>query len=157
MKTIEGSLVARPGLRFCLVASRFNEVVVQPLIAGAADALRRHGVEDLTLVRVPGAWEIPWACRQIAEAGVGGKKVDAIVALGAVIRGSTPHFEYVAGEVAKGVSQVSSSTGLIISFGVLTTETMEQAVDRAGGKAGNKGADAALTALELVSLRAALG
>jgi 6,7-dimethyl-8-ribityllumazine synthase len=157
MKTLEGSLVARPGLRFCLVAARFNDVVVQPLIGGAEDALRRHGVDDITLVRVPGAWEIPWACRQIAQAGLSGNKVDAIVTLGAVIRGSTPHFDYVANEVAKGVAQVSLNTGLIISFGVLTTDTMDQAVDRAGGKAGNKGADAALTALELVSLRAALG
>jgi 6,7-dimethyl-8-ribityllumazine synthase len=156
MKTLEGSLVAKPGLKFCLVAARFNDVVVQPLIGGAEDALRRHGVDDITLVRVPGAWEIPWACRQIAQSGLGGNKVDAIVTLGAVIRGSTPHFDYVAGEVAKGVAQVSLSTGLIISFGVLTTDTMDQAVDRAGGKAGNKGADAALTALELVSLRAAL-
>lgn len=156
MKTLEGSLVAKPGLKFCLVASRFNDVVVQPLIGGAEDALRRHGVEDITLVRVPGAWEIPWVCRQIAQTGLGGNKVDAIVTLGAVIRGSTPHFDYVASEVAKGVAQVSLNTGVIISFGVLTTDTMDQAVDRAGGKAGNKGADAALTALELVSLRSAL-
>jgi 6,7-dimethyl-8-ribityllumazine synthase len=155
MKTIEGSLVAKPGLRVCLVAARFNALVVEPLIKGAEDALLRHGVkaDDITLVRVPGAWEIPWACRQVASAG----KVDAIVALGAVVRGSTPHFDYVAGEVAKGVSQVSVNTGVIVSFGVLTTDTMEQALDRAGGKAGNKGADAALTALEMASLRAALG
>jgi len=151
MKTLEGCPVAKPGLRICLVASRFNSLVVGPLVSGARDALCRHGVkeDDITLVRVPGAWEIPWACRQVA----GASKVDAIVALGAVVRGSTPHFEYVAGEVAKGVAQVSLATGLIVTFGVLTTDTLEQALERAGGKAGNKGADAALAALEMVSLR----
>ena len=155
MKTLEGSLIAKSGLKVCLVASRFNALVVEPLIRGAEDALTRHGVkgDDITLVRVPGAWEIPWACRQIASAG----KVDVIVALGAVVRGSTPHFDYVAGEVAKGVAQVSMSSGVIVTLGVLTTDTMEQALDRAGGKAGNKGADAALAALELASLRSALG
>lgn len=155
MKTLEGFQVAQPGAHFYLVASRFNSLVVEPLIRGAEDALVRHGVDEanITLVRVPGAWEIPWACRQIATSG----KAHAIVALGAVVRGSTPHFDYVAGEVAKGVSQVSATTGVIISFGVLTTDTMEQALDRAGGKAGNKGADAALAALEMVSLRGVLG
>lgn len=155
MKTLEGFQVAQPGAHFYLVASRFNSLVVDPLIRGAEDVLVRHGVNEanITLVRVPGAWEIPWACRQIATSG----KADAIVALGAVVRGSTPHFDYVAGEVAKGVSQVSATTGVIISFGVLTTDTMEQALDRAGGKAGNKGADAALAALEMVSLRGVLG
>jgi 6,7-dimethyl-8-ribityllumazine synthase len=157
MKTLEGSPIATAGLRIWLVASRFNGLVVEPLIRGAEDALLRHGVKaaDITLVRVPGAWEIPWACRQIASSS--GGKADAIVALGAVVRGSTPHFDYVAGEVAKGVAQVSLNTGVIISFGVLTTDTMDQALERAGGKAGNKGADAALVALEMVSLRAALG
>ena len=155
MKIVEGSPVAKPGLRVALVASRFNSLIVEPLVSGARDALCRHGVkdDDITLVRVPGAWEIPWACRQLASGG----KVDAIVALGAVVRGSTPHFDYVAGEVAKGVSQVSQATGLIVTFGVLTTDTMDQALDRAGGKAGNKGADAALAALEMLSLRAAFG
>jgi 6,7-dimethyl-8-ribityllumazine synthase len=155
MKVVEGSPVAKSGLRICLVASRFNDLVVEPLIRGAEDALRRHGVkdDDVTLIRVPGAWEIPWACRQVASAG----KVDAIVALGAVVRGSTPHFDYVAGEVAKGVAQVSLATGAIVTFGVLTTDTLDQALERAGGKAGNKGADAALAALEMVSLRAVLG
>src|SRR5262249_29181840 len=131
-----------------------NSVVVEALVRGAEDALLRHGVRggDITLVRVPGAWEIPWACRRIVESG----KTDALIALGAVIRGSTPHFDYVAGEVAKGVSQISATSGVIATFGVLTTDTLEQALDRAGGKAGNKGADAALSALELVSLRAAL-
>jgi 6,7-dimethyl-8-ribityllumazine synthase len=155
MKTLEGFQVSSPGARFVLVASRFNSLVVEPLISGAADALRRHGVsdEDITLVRVPGSWEIPWVCRRIAESG----KADAIVALGAVVRGSTPHFDYVASEVAKGVAQVSMQTGVIVTFGVLTTDTMEQALDRAGGKSGNKGADAALAALEMVSLRGVLG
>jgi 6,7-dimethyl-8-ribityllumazine synthase len=155
MKTLEGFQIASPGARFVLVAARFNGLIVEPLIRGAEDALVRHGVsgDDITLVRVPGAWEMPWACRQIAASG----KADAIVALGAVVRGQTPHFEYVAGEVAKGVSAVSAATGVIVTFGVLTTDTFEQALDRAGGKAGNKGADAALAALEMVSLRAVLG
>jgi 6,7-dimethyl-8-ribityllumazine synthase len=155
MKTLEGYQVVSPGSRFVLVAARFNALIVEPLIRGAEDALVRHGVstDDLTLVRVPGAWEIPWAVRHIAQSG----KADAIIALGAVVRGQTPHFDYVAGEVAKGVSAVSSATGVIVTFGVLTTDTFEQAVDRAGGKAGNKGADAALAALEMVSLRAVLG
>jgi 6,7-dimethyl-8-ribityllumazine synthase len=155
MTTLEGFLIASPGARFCLVAARFNSIVVEPLVQGARDALRRHNVSeaDITLVRVPGAWEIPWACRQIAESG----KADAIIALGAVVRGSTPHFDYVASEVAKGVAQVSMSSGVIITFGVLTTDTLDQAIDRAGGKVGNKGADAALAALEMVSLKGVLG
>lgn len=155
MKTLEGFQIASPGARFFLVASRFNDLVIEPLIRGAEDALRRHGVsvDDITLVRVPGAWEIPWACRHIAQSG----KADAIIALGAVVRGSTPHFDYVAGEVAKGVAQVSLQTDVIVTFGVLTTDTLDQALERAGGKAGNKGADAALAALELVSLRGVLG
>lgn len=155
MKTLEGFLVASPGARFVLVAARFNALIVEPLIRGAEDALVRHGVspEDITLVRVPGAWEVPWAVRHVAQSG----KADAIIALGAVVRGQTPHFDYVAGEVAKGVSAASSTSGVIVTFGVLTTDTFEQAIDRAGGKAGNKGADAALAALEMVSLRGVLG
>lgn len=155
MKTLEGFLVASPGARFVLVAARFNALIVEPLIRGAEDALVRHGVsaDDITLVRVPGAWEIPWACRRIADSG----RADAIIALGAVVRGQTPHFDYVAGGVATGVAGVASSTGVIVTFGVLTTNTFDEAVDRAGGKAGNKGADAALAALEMVSLRAVLG
>lgn len=155
MKTLEGFLIASPGTRFVLVAARFNDIIVERLIAGAHDALVRHGVstDDITLVRVPGAWELPWAARKVAESG----KADAIVALGAVVRGQTPHFDYVAGEAAKGVSAASAATGVIATFGVLTTDTFEQAIDRAGGKVGNKGADAALAALELVSLRAVLG
>ena len=153
MKSIEGNLLAR-GSKFFLVAARFNSRVVEPLISGAEDALRRHGVseEDITLVRVPGAWEIPWACQRIAQSG----KADAIITLGAVVRGATPHFDYVAGEVSKGVAQVSLATGVPVTFGVLTTDTMSQAEDRAGGKVGNKGADAAVAALELLSLGAAL-
>jgi 6,7-dimethyl-8-ribityllumazine synthase len=155
MKILEGYQIASPGARFVLLAARFNALIVEPLIQGARDALVRHGVsdDDITLVRVPGAWEMPWACRQLAESG----KADAIVALGAVVRGQTPHFDYVAGEVAKGVAAVSAATGVIVTFGVLTTDTFEQAIDRAGGKAGNKGADAALAALEMVSLRGVLG
>jgi 6,7-dimethyl-8-ribityllumazine synthase len=155
MKTLEGFPIASPGARFVLVASRFNELVVEALVRGAHDTLRRHGIneDDITLVRVPGAWEIPWACRHAASSG----KADAIVALGAVIRGGTPHFDYVASAVATGVAQVSSSTGVIATFGVLTTDTLEQALERAGGKSGNKGADAALAALEMVSLRGVLG
>lgn len=155
MKTLEGFLVASPGARFVLVAARFNALVVEPLIRGAEDALVRHGVstDDITLVRVPGAWEIPWACRHVATSG----KADAIVALGAVVRGATPHFDYVASGVASGVAEVARATGVILTLGVLTTNTFEEATDRAGGKLGNKGADAALAALEMVSLRAVLG
>jgi 6,7-dimethyl-8-ribityllumazine synthase len=155
MKILEGFQIASPGARYVLLAARFNALIVEPLIKGAEDALVRHGVsgDDITLVRVPGAWEMPWACRHIAASG----KADAIIALGAVVRGQTPHFDYVAGEVSKGVAAVSAATGVIVTFGVLTTDTFEQAIDRAGGKAGNKGADAALAALEMVSLRAVLG
>jgi 6,7-dimethyl-8-ribityllumazine synthase len=155
MKILEGFQIASPGARYVLLAARFNALIVEPLIKGAEDALIRHGVsgDDITLVRVPGAWEMPWACRQIAASG----KADAIVTLGAVVRGQTPHFDYVAGEVSRGVAAVSAATGVIVTFGVLTTDTFEQATDRAGGKAGNKGADAALAALEMVSLRAVLG
>jgi 6,7-dimethyl-8-ribityllumazine synthase len=155
MKILEGFQIASPGARYVLLAARFNALIVEPLIRGAEDALVRHGVsgDDITLVRVPGAWEMPWACRHIAASG----KADAIVTLGAVVRGQTPHFDYVAGEVSKGVAAVSAATGVIVTFGVLTTDTFEQAIDRAGGKAGNKGADAALAALEMVSLRAVLG
>lgn len=154
MQVIEGNALVAPGARFTLVASHFNDLVVDALIRGAQGALIAHGAADdrIRLVRVPGAWELPWACRRVAE--IGG--VDAIVALGAVVRGGTPHFEYVAGEAAKGIARVMYETGVITSFGVLTTDTMEQALDRAGGKSGNKGADAALTAVQLLSLNAAL-
>src|SRR5512142_1890436 len=149
-KLIEGTLVVPEGARFAIVASRFNDFIVERLISGARDALARHGVPDdaVTLVRVPGSWEIPTACSRLARS----KKFDAIVAVGAVIRGGTPHFDYVAGEVAKGVAQVALETGTVIAFGVLTTDTIEQAVERAGTKAGNKGFDAALSAIEMANL-----
>jgi 6,7-dimethyl-8-ribityllumazine synthase len=153
-RTIEGSLVVPAGSRFAIVASRFNHFVVDRLVEGALDCLVRHGgkAEAITVVRVPGAWELPAAVRRIASA----KKVDAIVALGAVIRGSTPHFDYVAGEAAGGLAAVASQSAVPVAFGVLTTETIEQAVERAGTKAGNKGWDAAASAIEMVTLFRAL-
>src|SRR5215831_1489248 len=143
---VEGSLVAPSGARFAIVASRFNDFIVDRLISGAVDALVRHGVEAsrITLVRVPGSWEIPIACSKLASKG----KVDAIIALGCVIRGATPHFDHVAGEVSKGVAAVSLATGVPIAFGVLTTDTIEQAIERAGTKMGNKGWDSAVSAIE---------
>ncbi len=150
MHTIEGNLLAPRDSQFALVATRFNDFVVSQLIEGARDALRRHGVteEHITLVRVPGAWEAPMVCRRLAES----KKFDAIIALGAVIRGGTPHFDYVAGGLASGLERVCLDTGVPIAFGVLTTDTIEQAIERSGTKAGNKGADAAMAALEMVNL-----
>lgn len=149
-----GALIVPKGTRFAIVAARFNAFIVEQLVLGAKDALVRHGADPdvLTIVRVPGAWEIPHACLRLARS----KRFDAIVAVGAVIRGGTPHFDYVAGEVAKGVAQASLETGVYVSFGVLTTDTIEQAVERAGTKAGNKGADAAIAAIEMVSLAAEL-
>ena len=149
MNIIEGDF-ATPKGRFAIVAGRFNAFVVEPLVAGAVDALKRHGVAEdaIDLVRVPGAWEIPQAARRVAQSG----KYAAVIALGAVIRGATPHFDYVAGEAAKGLSQVSAETGVPVAFGVLTTDSIEQAIERAGTKAGNKGADAAISALEMVNL-----
>ena len=149
IRTIEGIFAAGEA-RFALVASRFNSFVVESLIAGAVDTLRRHGVADaqITLVRSPGAFELPLVVQKVAASG----NYDAIIALGAVIRGGTPHFEYVAGECTKGIAQVSLASGLPIAFGVLTVDTIEQAIERAGTKAGNKGAEAALSALEMVSL-----
>ncbi len=159
-RTLEGNLVVPKGARFGIVASRFNHFIVDHLLAGALDALARHGAEEanVTVVRVPGAWEIPIAVQRLAGAvdAQGGRKVDAIIALAAVIRGSTPHFDYVAGEVAKGTASVSLATGIPVSFGVLTTDTIEQAIERAGTKAGNKGWDAAVSAIEMVSLDRAL-
>ena len=148
-QSVEGTLVVPEGARFAIVAARFNSFIVERLVEGALDALRRHGadVSKVIVVRVPGAWEIRLA---------NSKKVDAVIALGAVIRGSTPHFDYVSSEVSKGVAQVSMNTGIPVSFGVLTTDTIEQAIERAGTKAGNKGVDAALAAVELVSLGRAL-
>jgi 6,7-dimethyl-8-ribityllumazine synthase len=151
---VEGTLVVPKGARFALVASRFNAFIVDKLVEGALDAIARHGGDSsqVTLVRVPGAWEMPLAALKIAQA----KKADAIVALGCVIRGSTPHFDYVAGEAAKGLASVQVQTGTVVSFGVLTTDTIEQAVERAGTKHGNKGWDAAVSAIEMVSLARAL-
>ncbi|QGU31806.1 6,7-dimethyl-8-ribityllumazine synthase [Thermochromatium tepidum] len=149
IKTIEGALSADQA-RFCLVVSRWNSFVVESLERGAIDALLRHGASasDLTIVRVPGAFEMPVAIERIAAKG----SYDAIIALGAVIRGGTPHFDYVAGECVKGLAQVSLKYGLPVAFGVLTVDTIEQAIERAGTKAGNKGAEAALSALEMVNL-----
>ena len=150
VQAIEGQLVAPKGARFGIVAARFNEFIVDRLVDGALDALRRHGVADdqLVLVRVPGAFEIPVACRQLAQS----RKVDAIVALGCVIRGATAHFEYVSSAATSGCSQVATSTGVPVIFGVLTTDSIEQAIERAGTKAGNKGAESAIAALEMASL-----
>ncbi len=149
IRTLEGDFVATDA-RFAIVASRFNSFIVESLIAGAIDTLRRHGVKDanIDLVRVPGAFEMPLAAQQLAA----GKRYDGIIALGAVIRGSTPHFDYVAGECTKGLAMVSLQHSIPVGFGVLTTDTIEQAVERAGAKAGNKGADATLSVLEMVSL-----
>jgi 6,7-dimethyl-8-ribityllumazine synthase len=148
-RVIEGDLQARD-LRFAILASRFNEFVVDRLVQGALDLLRRHGVSEkqIDIVRVPGAFDMPVVARKLAVS----RRYDAIVALGAVIRGETSHFDYVAGECASGLARVASDTGIPVAFGVLTTENTEQAVDRAGGKAGNKGADAAASAIELATL-----
>lgn len=151
---IEGTFEAPAGARFAIAVARFNHFVTDRLLEGALDGLRRHGVSDerITVVRTPGAWELPLAVSSLAATG----RHDAILALGAVIRGSTPHFDYVAGECAKGCASVMMSTGVPVIFGVLTTDTIEQAVERAGTKAGNKGFEAALSALEMVSLGRAL-
>ncbi|HET7266744.1 MAG TPA: 6,7-dimethyl-8-ribityllumazine synthase [Oleiagrimonas sp.] len=153
MNIIEGDF-ATPEGRFAIVAGRFNALVVEHLVAGACDALERHGVasDAIDLVRVPGAWEIPNAAQRVAKSG----DYVAVIALGAVIRGATPHFDYVAGEAAKGLASVAEQTGIPVSFGVLTTDTIEQAIERSGTKAGNKGADAAMAALEMVNLFAKL-
>ncbi len=149
MKILEGNLSAEGG-RFCLVSSRFNSFIVEQLGNGAVDALVRHGAsrDDITLVKAPGAFELPMVVQRIAAQ----KQFDAIIALGAVIRGGTPHFEYVAGECVKGIANVSLKYDVPVTFGVLTVDTIEQAIERAGTKAGNKGAEAALSAIEMVSL-----
>lgn len=150
---IEGKLDAK-GLRVGLLVSRFNSFVSERLVEGAIDALLRHGgeQEDISVVRVPGAFEIPPTAKQMAESG----RYDAIVCLGAVIRGATPHFEYVSAEVSKGVASVAIDSGVPVTFGVLTTDTIEQAIERAGSKAGNKGFDAAMAAIEMANLYKAL-
>jgi 6,7-dimethyl-8-ribityllumazine synthase len=154
IKTIEGTYASGKG-NYAIVVGRWNSFVVEHLLEGALDTLRRHGVSDkqITIVRAPGAFEIPLVCKKVAAGG----NVDAIVALGAVIRGGTPHFEYVAGECTKGIAMVSMEFGVPVSFGVLTVDTIEQAVERSGSKAGNKGEEAALSALEMVSLMGKLG
>lgn len=149
MKIVEGNFDGK-GVKVAIVASRFNEFITKELIGGAEDTLVRHNVntDDIHVYRVPGAFEIPSVCVKIAKSG----KYDAVITLGAVIRGSTPHFDYVAAEVSKGVASVAMQYNIPVIFGVLTTDTIEQAVERAGTKAGNKGSDAAMAALEMVSL-----
>ena len=149
IKTFEGDFSIQ-GAKFCITVSRFNSFIVEQLEAGAIDALIRHGAspDDMTVVRAPGAFELPMVVQRVAAS----KKYDAIIALGAVIRGGTPHFEYVAGECVKGIASVSLQQDVPVSFGVLTVDTIEQAIERAGTKAGNKGAEAALSAIEMVSL-----
>jgi len=149
IKTYEGDLAVK-GAQFCLIVSRFNSFVVESLLSGALDALKRHGADEtnIQIVRVPGAFEMPLAARRVAEK----KQFDAIIALGAVIRGGTPHFEYVAGECTKGLTQVSAQFNIPVAFGVLTVDTIEQAIERAGTKAGNKGVEAAMSAIEMVNL-----
>jgi 6,7-dimethyl-8-ribityllumazine synthase len=148
-KTFEGQLSAA-GMRFVIIVSRFNSFITERLYEGAMDALTRSGADpdQIDLVKVPGAWEVPLAAAEVARQ----KRYDAVICLSCVIRGETPHFDYVAGEAAKGISQVSSTTGVPVAFGVLTTNTLEQAIDRAGAKSGNKGFDAAMTAIEMASL-----
>ncbi len=154
IKAFEGSLLAQ-NYKFCIVASRFNSFIVEQLQAGAVDALIRHGAaeQDISIVKAPGAFELPLVVQRIAAI----KKYDAIIALGAVIRGGTPHFEYVASECVKGIANVSLAYDIPVSFGVLTVDSIEQAIERAGTKAGNKGAEAAMSAVEMVSLFATLG
>lgn len=149
IKTLEGDYLAADA-RFAVVASRFNEFIVDRLIKGAVDILRRHGVteKNIHLVRVPGAYELPVAARQLADTG----RYEAIIALGVIIRGGTSHFEYIANACAQGLATVAVESKLPVAFGVLTVDTIEQAVERAGAKVGNKGAEAAMSALEMVSL-----
>jgi len=149
-KHIAGELIAPKGARIAIAAARFNSQIVERLVEGALDALSRHGVDDdkVTVVRCPGSWELPLLCQRLAAKD----KFDAVLALGCVIRGETPHFDYVAGECAKGVAQVGLAHDLPIVFGVLTTDTVEQAAARAGLKSGNKGAEAAAVAIEMLNL-----
>lgn len=148
-KVYEGQLEAK-GLRFSLVVSRFNSFITERLLSGALDALKRAGVSDsdVEIVKVPGSWEMPVVAAELARQ----KRHDGIICLGAVIKGETPHFDYVAGEAAKGLAQVSLASGIPIAFGVLTTNTLEQAIDRAGAKGGNKGFESAMTAIEMANL-----
>lgn len=152
--TIEGNVVAPQGMKVCLIAARFNSFIVQKLVDGAVDGLHRHGVdeENITLAWVPGAFEIPVAAKKAANSG----KYDAVICLGAVIRGSTTHYEMVCAESAKGVAHVGLETGLPVLYGIITTENIEQAIERAGSKAGNKGYDCALSAIEMVNMLSVL-
>ena len=148
-KIIEGALNAK-GMRFSIVVSRFNDFINAKLLDGALDALSRHGADDdnISIVKVPGSFEIPLVAQKLANSG----NVDAIICLGAVIRGATPHFEYISAEVTKGIAKVTLDSGIPVSFGILTTDNIEQAIERAGTKSGNKGWDAALAAVEMVNL-----
>lgn len=148
-RNFEGKLIAK-NLKFAIVAGRFNEFITQKLVGGALDALNRHGVkgEDIDLAWVPGAFEIPLVAKKLAES----EKYHGVICLGAVIRGATPHFDYVSSEVTKGIANISLNTGLPVIFGVLTTDNIEQAIERAGTKAGNKGWEAAVTAIEMANL-----
>ncbi len=149
INVVEGKVVAKEGMRVGIIASRFNSFIVEKLLDGAVDGLVRHGVEDknITAVWVPGAFEIPVVAKKMAESD----KYDAVIAVGAVIRGSTSHYDYVCSEVSKGIAQVGMSTGKPVLFGVITTENIEQAIERAGSKAGNKGYDCALAAIEMIN------
>ena len=149
VKVLEGMYNAQ-GMRFCVVVSRFNEFLTSKLLGGALDCLHRHGADedDITVAWVPGAYELPLVAKKMAES----KKYDAIIAIGVVIRGATSHYDYVCNEAAKGIAQASMSTGVPVSFSLVTTENIEQAIERAGTKAGNKGADGALTAIEMANL-----
>ncbi len=153
IETIEGNLTPNDG-KYAIVVGRWNAFVVESLLEGAVDSLARHGVSDdnITIIRAPGAFEIPLVVKKAAES----KKYDAVIALGAVIRGGTPHFEYVAGECVKGLASVSLEAGIPVSFGVLTVDTIEQAIERSGTKAGNKGEEAAMSAFEMVALLKAM-
>jgi 6,7-dimethyl-8-ribityllumazine synthase len=153
-KILEGQLLAE-GLQFAIVASRFNDFICSRLVEGAMDALKRHGAteEQVILVKVPGAFETPLAAKKLAESG----QYDAVICLGAVIRGATPHFDYVAAEVSKGIANVALESNVPVTFGVLTTDTLEQAIERAGSKSGNKGSEAAIAAIEMANLYKELG
>lgn len=150
IQLLEGKVVAKDGMKVGIVAARFNEIIVNKLLGGAVDGLVRHGVEEenITAAWVPGAFEIPIAASKMAQSG----KYDAIICVGAVIRGDTTHYDYVCNEVSKGIAQVGLNTGIPVLFGVITTENIEQAIARAGSKAGNKGYDCALSAIEMVNL-----
>ncbi len=150
VEVIEANLIAQPNSKFAIVVGRWNSFVVESLLEGALDSLKRHGVheDNIKIIRHPGAFETPLTVKKVVKTG----KFDAVIALGAVIRGGTPHFEYVAGECVKGLAQVSLDSEIPVTFGVLTVDTIEQAIERSGCKAGNKGEEAALSALEMVNL-----